>query len=170
MRYTAATCDPDEFSEADGWTLRTKLYNRQTDLLIAVTSYNEDKTLYARTLHGVMLNIRDICKTKQSKYWQRHAEEGQPGWQRITVALIVDGLEAMDKSVLDLLATVGVYQDGVMKKQVDGKDTVAHIFEVRVLHSSVTSGNLHPLYSILLNYPSTLLRSWFSLNRTIPII
>ena len=36
----------------------------------------------------------------------------------------------MDKSVLDVLATVGVYQDGVMKKDVDGKDTVAHIFEV----------------------------------------
>ncbi|KAF9075874.1 glycosyltransferase family 2 protein [Rhodocollybia butyracea] len=129
MRYTAATCDPDEFSEANGYSLRTKNYGRETELLIAVTSYNEDKTLYARTLHGVMLNIRDICKTKQSKYWRRQAEEGMPAWQKITVALIVDGLEPMDKSVLDLLATVGVYQDGVMKKQVDGKDTVAHIFE-----------------------------------------
>lgn len=129
MRYTAATVDPDEFTQANGWSLRTKLYNRDTEILIAVTSYNEDKTLYARTLHGVMLNIRDICKTKQSKYWRRHAEEGTPGWQKITVALIVDGLEAMDKTVLDILATVGVYQDGVMKKQVDGKDTVAHIFE-----------------------------------------
>ena len=132
MRYTAATCDPDEFTEANGYSLRTKLYNRSTEILIAVTSYNEDKTLYARTLHGVMLNIRDICKTKQSKYWRRSAEEGVPPWQRITVALIVDGLEPMDKSVLDILATIGVYQDGVMKKQVDGKDTVAHIFEVRV--------------------------------------
>ncbi|KAH9965904.1 chitin synthase [Russula dissimulans] len=129
MRYSAATCDPDEFTEQNGWSLRTKMYNRETELLIAVTSYNEDKTLYSRTLHGVMLNIRDICKTKQSKYWRRSAEEGVPGWQRITVALIVDGLEPMDKTVLDLLATVGVYQDGVMKKQVDGKDTVAHIFE-----------------------------------------
>ncbi|KAF8231892.1 glycosyltransferase family 2 protein [Tricholoma matsutake] len=129
MRYTAATCDPDDFTEANGWSLRTKKYNRETEILIAVTSYNEDKTLYARTLHGVMLNIRDICKTKQSKYWRKTAEEGNPGWQRITVALIVDGLEPMDKGVLDLLATVGVYQDGVMKKQVDGKDTVAHIFE-----------------------------------------
>ena len=36
----------------------------------------------------------------------------------------------MDKSVLDVLATIGLYQDGVMKKQVDEKDTVAHIFEV----------------------------------------
>jgi len=129
MRYSAATCDPDEFTERNGWSLRTKMYNRETELLIAVTSYNEDKTLYSRTLHGVMLNIRDICKTKQSKYWRRSAEEGVPGWQKITVALIVDGLEPMDKTVLDLLATVGVYQDGVMKKQVDGKDTVAHIFE-----------------------------------------
>ncbi|KAF8639963.1 hypothetical protein AX17_001213 [Amanita inopinata Kibby_2008] len=129
MRYTAATCDPDEFTEANGYSLRTKMYNRNTEMLIAVTSYNEDKTLYARTLHGVMLNIRDICKTKQSKYWRRTAEEGTPGWQKIVVALIVDGLEPMDKSVLDILATVGVYQDGVMKKQVDGKDTVAHVFE-----------------------------------------
>ncbi|GBE80048.1 Chitin synthase 1 [Sparassis crispa] len=129
MRYTAATCDPDDFTEANGYSLRTKIYNRQTELLIAVTSYNEDKILYARTLHGVMLNIRDICKTKQSKYWRRTAEEGVPGWQKITVALIIDGLEPMDKTVLDILATVGVYQDGVMKKQVDGKDTVAHIFE-----------------------------------------
>jgi hypothetical protein len=43
---------------------------------------------------------------------------GIPGWQRITVALIIDGLEPMDKTVLDILATVGVYQDGVMKKQI----------------------------------------------------
>ncbi|KZV76117.1 glycosyltransferase family 2 protein [Peniophora sp. CONT] len=129
MRYTAATCDPDEFTEANGWSLRQKMYGRETEMLIAVTSYNEDKTLYARTLHGVMINIRDICKTKQSKYWRRSAEEGVPPWQRITIALVVDGLEAMDKTVLDILATIGVYQDGIMKKQVDGKDTVAHIFE-----------------------------------------
>ncbi|KAF8812402.1 glycosyltransferase family 2 protein [Phlegmacium glaucopus] len=129
MRYSAATCDPDEFLEENGWSLRQKIYNRETEILIAVTSYNEDKTLYARTLHGLMLNIRDICKTKQSKFWRRHAEEGDPAWKKITVALVVDGLEPMDKTVLDILATIGVYQDGVMKKQVDGKDTVAHIFE-----------------------------------------
>ncbi|KAJ7770930.1 glycosyltransferase family 2 protein [Mycena maculata] len=129
MRYSAATCDPDDFTEANGWSLRAKNYGRDTELLIAVTSYNEDKTLYARTLHGVMLNVRDICKTRKSKYWKTNAEAGQPGWQKIVVALIVDGLEAMDKSVLDILATVGVYQDGVMKKQIDKKETQAHIFE-----------------------------------------
>lgn len=51
------------------------------------------------------------------------------------MALICDGLDPMDKSVLDLLATMGVYQDGVMKKEVDGKATVAHLFEVILLLS-----------------------------------
>ncbi|KIL70098.1 glycosyltransferase family 2 protein [Amanita muscaria Koide BX008] len=161
MRYTAATCDPDEFSEDSGYSLRPKMYHRDTELLIAVTSYNEDKTLYARTLHGVMLNIRDICRTKQTKYWRRAAEEGTPGWQKIVVALIIDGLEPMDKSVLDILATVGVYQDGIMKKQVDGKDTVAHIFEYTtqlsvdatpqlVLPQANDSNNLVPVQIILI--------------------
>jgi len=161
MRYTAATCDPDEFTGEHGWSLRAKNYNRHTEILIAVTSYNEDKTLYARTLHGVMLNIRDICKTRQSKYWQRQTEEGAPGWQKIVVALIVDGLEPMDKSVLDILATTGVYQDGVMKKQVDGKDTVAHIFEVSAFALCPEYQNQR-VPSIQPNCPSTpILNSFF---------
>lgn len=130
MRYTAATCDPDEFTIENGWTLRTTAqYQRDTELLIAITYYNEDRTLLARTLHGVMVNIRDICRSKASKFWKRSAEEGRPGWQRIVVSLVFDGIDPCDKEVLDLLATVGVYQDGVMKRKVDGKETVAHIFE-----------------------------------------
>ena len=81
MRYTAATCDPDDFTPQNGWNLRQAESGRETELLIAVTSCayhasdpgdrsdeadNEDKILYARTLHNVMLNIRDICNTKAS--------------------------------------------------------------------------------------------------------
>jgi chitin synthase len=36
----------------------------------------------------------------------------------------------MDTNVLDILATIGCYQDAVLKKAVDGKPTAAHIFEV----------------------------------------
>lgn len=146
------------------------MYNRDTEILIAVTSYNEDKALYSRTLHGVMLNIRDICKTKQSKFWRNHAEEGKPGWQKIAVALIVDGLKPMDKSVLDILATIGLYQDGVMKKQVDGKDTVAHIFEVsKHLLPTYTIPDNKSIFSTRLNYLLMPRLSSFFLNPMIPI-
>jgi hypothetical protein len=38
MRYTAATCDPDDFTPENGWNLRVSKYGRETELLIAVTS------------------------------------------------------------------------------------------------------------------------------------
>ncbi|KAF5487079.1 Chitin synthase 1 [Colletotrichum siamense] len=125
MRYTAATCDPNDFTLKNGYDLRPRMYNRHTELLIAVTYYNEDKVLLSRTLHGVMQNIRDIVNLKKSTFWNK----GGPAWQKIVVALVFDGLDKTDKNVLDVLATIGVYQDGVVKKDVDGKETVAHIFE-----------------------------------------
>lgn len=125
MRYTAATCDPNDFTLKNGYDLRPRMYNRHTELLIAITYYNEDKVLLSRTLHGVMQNIRDIVNLKKSSFWNR----GGPAWQKIVVCLVFDGIEKADKNVLDVLATIGVYQDGVIKKDVDGKETVAHIFE-----------------------------------------
>lgn len=73
-----------------------------------------------------MLDFADV----RSKYWRKSAEEGRPGWQRIVVALIADGIGPMDTNVLDILATIGCYQDGVLKKAIDEKPTAAHIFEV----------------------------------------
>jgi chitin synthase len=101
------------------------MYNRHTELLIAITYYNEDKTLTSRTLHGVMQNIRDIVNLKKSEFWNK----GGPAWQKIVVCLVFDGIDPCDKDTLDVLATIGIYQDGVMKRDVDGKETVAHIFE-----------------------------------------
>ncbi|OJD12692.1 chitin synthase G [Blastomyces percursus] len=125
MRYTAATCDPNEFTLHNGYNLRPAMYNRHTELLIAITYYNEDKMLTSRTLHGVMQNIRDIVNLKKSEFWNK----GGPAWQKIVVCLVFDGIDPCDKDTLDVLATIGVYQDGVMKKDVDGKETIAHIFE-----------------------------------------
>ncbi|KAJ9133959.1 Glycosyltransferase family 2 protein [Coniochaeta hoffmannii] len=125
MRYTAATCDPNEFTLKNGYDLRPRMYNRHTELLIAITYYNEDKVLLSRTLHGVMQNIREIVNLRKSTFWNK----GGPAWQKIVVCLVFDGIEKTDKNVLDVLATIGVYQDGVIKKDVNGKPTVAHIFE-----------------------------------------
>jgi hypothetical protein len=112
---TAATCDPNDFTLKNGYNLRPAMYNRHTELLIAVTYYNEDKVLTARTLHGVMQNIRDIVNLKKSEFWNK----GGPAWQKIVVCLVFDGIDPCDKGTLDLLATIGIYQDG--------KETVAHI-------------------------------------------
>lgn len=125
MRYTAATCDPNDFTLKNGYDLRPRMYNRHTELLIAVTYYNEDKVLLARTLHGVMQNIRDIVNLKKSTFWNK----GGPAWQKIVVCMVFDGLDKTDKNVLDVLATIGVWQDGVIKKAVGENETQAHIFE-----------------------------------------
>lgn len=47
---------PDEF-DLNRFTLRPTLYNRQTELLIVVTLYNENEVLFCRTLHGVMSTL-----------------------------------------------------------------------------------------------------------------
>ncbi|KAM0277652.1 hypothetical protein ACHAQH_005681 [Verticillium albo-atrum] len=64
MRYTAATCDPDDFTTRNGYDLRSRMYNRDTGLMIVITYYNEDKVLLARTLHGAMENVRDIVNLR----------------------------------------------------------------------------------------------------------
>ncbi|KAJ5998312.1 hypothetical protein N7451_006122 [Penicillium sp. IBT 35674x] len=138
LRYTAATCDPDEFTLRNGYNLRPAMYNRHTELLIAITYYNEDKVLTARTLHGVMQNIRDIVTLKKSEFWNK----GGPAWQKIVVTLVFDGIDPCDKNTLDLLATVGIYQDGIMKRSVDGRETVAHIFEYTTQLSVTSSQQL----------------------------
>ncbi|KAI8963165.1 glycosyltransferase family 2 protein [Daldinia sp. FL1419] len=125
MRYTAATCDPDDFTLMNGYDLRPRMYNRHTELVIAITYYNEDKILFARTMHSVMQNVRDIVRLKKTTFWTKSG----PAWQKIVVCLIFDGIEKADKSVLDVLGTMGVYQDGVLKKDIDGKETVSHVFE-----------------------------------------
>ena len=120
------------------------MYNRHTELLIAITYYNEDKALTSRTLHGVMQNIRDIVNLKKSEFWNK----GGPAWQKIVVCLVFDGIDPCDKDTLDILATVGIYQDGVMKRDVDGKETVAHIVSVSPPFSPRHSVQfLLPLYS-----------------------
>lgn len=70
-----------------------------------------------------MQNLRDIISTRRSTFWNK----GGPAWQKVVLCLVMDGVDACDKGVLDTLATVGVYQHGVMKRDVVGRETQAHI-------------------------------------------
>jgi chitin synthase len=55
MRYTAVTCDPNDFVDT-GYKLRQNIGSspRETELLICVTMYNENEIDFTRTMHGVM--------------------------------------------------------------------------------------------------------------------
>lgn len=68
LRYTAITVDANEFGKSSsGFNLRQNLYGRanDTEMVICVTSYNEGPNLYAKTLHGVFKNIRDIVNMSE---------------------------------------------------------------------------------------------------------
>ncbi|EPQ26287.1 uncharacterized protein PFL1_06222 [Pseudozyma flocculosa PF-1] len=122
MRYSAVTCEPDDFA-ADNFTLRPAMYNRHTEIFIAVTMYNEDEVLFTRTMHGVMKNIAHLCSRNKSRTW------GANGWKKVVVAIISDGRRKVHPRVLDCLAALGVYQDGVAKNSVNGKPVQAHVYE-----------------------------------------
>ena len=124
MRYTAATCDPSEFFE-ERFTLRQKLFAkpRHTELFIVVTMYNEDDVLFARTMSGVFKNIEYMCSRKDSKTW------GKDAWKKIVVCVVSDGRAKINPRTRAVLAGMGVYQDGIAKQQVNGKDVTAHIYE-----------------------------------------
>ena len=124
MRYTAATCDPDDFVK-DGYTLRPALFGRETQLFITVTMFNEDEILFTRTMHGIMRNIAHLCSRSKSRVW------GKDGWQKVVVCIVADGRRDIHPRVLDVLVAMGVYQDGIAKNLVNGKEVKAHIYEVR---------------------------------------
>ena len=124
MRYSAATCDPSEFFD-HRFTLRQRLFAkpRQTELFIVVTMYNEDDFLFARTMIGVFKNIEHMCSRTNSKTW------GKEAWKKIVVCIVSDGRAKINPRTRAVLAGLGVYQDGIAKQQVNGKDVTAHIYE-----------------------------------------
>ncbi|KAF9398393.1 Chitin synthase, class 1 [Mortierella sp. AD011] len=122
MRYTAVTCDPNDFAQQN-YTLRPKMLNRETELFIVMTMYNEDEILFCRTMHGVMKNISHLCARDRSKTW------GAQGWKKVVVCIVADGRYKCSRRVLSVLAMMGVYQDGIAKNAVGGKEVVAHLYE-----------------------------------------
>ena len=124
MRYSAATCDPADFFE-ERFTLRQRLFAkpRHTELFIVVTMYNEEDELFARTMMGVIKNIEFMNSRTSSKTW------GKEAWKKIVVCVVSDGRAKINPRTRAVLAAMGVYQDGIAKQQVNGKDVTAHIYE-----------------------------------------
>ncbi|KAH9991839.1 chitin synthase-domain-containing protein, partial [Xylariaceae sp. FL0662B] len=124
MRYTAVTCDPDDFVDR-GYKLRQNLgrTTRETELFICVTMYNEDEVEFTRTMHAIMKNVSHFCGRNRSRTW------GELGWQKIVVCIVSDGREKVHLRTLDALAAMGVYQHGIAKNFVNQKAVQAHVYE-----------------------------------------
>ena len=124
MRYTAVTCDPDEFVER-GYKLRQQIGRtaRETELFICITMYNENEIDFTRTMHGVMRNIAHFCSRAKSRTW------GREGWQKIVVCVIADGRAKVHPRTLDALAAMGCFQSGIAKNSVNSREVTAHVYE-----------------------------------------
>jgi len=124
MRYSAVTCDPAEFYN-ERFTLRQRLFAkpRHTELFIVITMYNEEDELFARTMMGVIRNIEYMNSRTHSKTW------GKEAWKNIVVCVVSDGRAKINPRTRAVLAAMGVYQDGIAKQQVNGKDVTAHVYE-----------------------------------------
>ncbi|KAK0701619.1 chitin synthase-domain-containing protein [Lasiosphaeria miniovina] len=124
MRYTAVTCDPDDFVER-GYKLRQNIGRtaRETELFICITMYNEDEYGFTRTMHAVMKNISHFCSRNKSRTW------GELGWQKIVVCVVSDGRQNIHPRTLDALAAMGVYQHGIAKNYVNQRAVQAHVYE-----------------------------------------
>jgi hypothetical protein len=141
MRYSAATCDPNDFKDS-GFTLRQVHYDppRRTELFIVMTMYNEDEELFCRTMHGVIKNIAHLCKRDRSKTW------GKDGWKKVVVCIVSDGRSKINSRTLSVIAAMGAYQEGVAKTKIGKQDVTAHIYEYTTQsRSSCTSQNLRAL-------------------------
>jgi chitin synthase len=124
MRYTAVTCDPDDFV-SKGYKLRQNIGTtaRETELFICITMYNENEIDFTRTVYAVMKNISHFCSRSKSRTWGEH------GWQKIVVCIVSDGRQKIHPRTLDALAAMGVYQDGIAKNLVNQKEVQAHVYE-----------------------------------------
>lgn len=124
MRYTAVTCDPDDFVSR-GYKLRQNIgaTMRETELFICITMYNEDEINFTRTMHAVMKNISHFCSRTKSRTW------GDDGWEKIVVCIVSDGRAGVHPRTLDALAAMGVYQDGIAKTSVNQREVTAHVYE-----------------------------------------
>ncbi|KAG0682601.1 Chitin synthase, class 2 [Pichia californica] len=122
MKYSAVTSDPNDFVE-DGFTLRAIELERETEIVICITMYNEDEVALTRTLHGVFQNIAYLTKRKRSSTW------GEDSWKKVVICIVADGRNKISPGVLEVLGTMGVYQEGIAKSFVNQKEVKAHLFE-----------------------------------------
>ena len=155
--YTPITCSPEDFSIPENqYTLRPIVQRRRTELLIAITMYNESDEFLIRTLSAVFKNIRYFTELSKRPYDSHNSQFGnrpvhampedgsvrgdgiwnENAWQKIVVVIISDGRLKCHERVLLMMEQLGVYRpDLIMTQRRDPtdanqlKDVTCHLFE-----------------------------------------
>ncbi|KAF9167103.1 Chitin synthase, class 2 [Actinomortierella ambigua] len=129
LRYMAVTCDADLVVDRR-YKLRTAHRDRPIELAVCLTVCKETPQEFCLTLHSLIKNIRGMClpesKTRAHKnpVWAE-----SDSWKKIVICIVADGRRVLHPMIFRVLATMGCWQEGVAKNQVNGKDVQAHIFE-----------------------------------------
>jgi chitin synthase len=110
MHYTCATCDPDNF-DSSNFYLRQAIYgrDRETELFIVTTMYNEDAEHSCRTMVSVIKNVAHLCSRDRSKTW------GKDTWKKVVVCIVCDGRQHINPQTLNVIAAMGAYENGMQR-------------------------------------------------------
>ncbi|KAG0338915.1 Chitin synthase, class 2 [Podila humilis] len=126
MRYMAVTCDADQVPEGR-YQLRPQVFERKIELAICLTESPQE---FCLTLHSLIKNIKHMCWTGSKSRAHRDPTWGaKDSWEKIVICVVADGRKNLDPLILRVLATMGCWQEGVAKNQVNGNAVQAHIFE-----------------------------------------
>lgn len=86
--------------------------------------YNEDEYLLGTTLRTIHRNISYLQGRTEDEDWGPHS------WRKVVVCIISDGRTKVNPRTLAFLSCLGIYQDFEALETFDGKDVVAHFYEV----------------------------------------
>jgi hypothetical protein len=120
---TAVVDDAEDFTVKNGYDLRHRLLHRHTELIVGITYYNEDKALLCRTLHSAIEACRKFQSLKKHDFWPKAG----PALQKLVICITLDGIGAADPGVLDVLAAIGVFRHGLLRKELNGKPVRTHV-------------------------------------------
>ncbi|KAI9334396.1 chitin synthase-domain-containing protein [Obelidium mucronatum] len=123
LRYTAVTSQADDFAEF--YSLRQIQKQRRTKIAVVCTMYNEDDQLLSKTLAAVQGNIAHLCSRRGREGWDWDANS----WKDVVVVIVADGVGACNPLSLDVLSAMGCYLDGAPRREINGRNVNAHLFE-----------------------------------------
>jgi len=121
IRYTACSTKVPHHFWRDGYQLRVAQQLRSIEILIAVTSYNEEPSEFERTLFGINKNMEN---------WVRKTGDEEI-WKKIMLIIVADGRSKVNPGTFTFLQKLGLFDEDLMFECLGTteKEVTMHLFE-----------------------------------------